>query len=110
MTVRSTRYACQRCTNCCRWPGFVRISDEEISAIAAFLHCSEYEFVQRFTRLRPQRDGLALMDKSDGSCVFLDGKDCTIQPVKPKQCVGFPNEWSFPGWREVCEAVEVQTK
>ena len=101
------RYACQRCTNCCRWPGLVRITERDISAISDFLHCSEYEFIQRFTRLRPQRDGLALQENSDGSCVFLEGKDCRINPVKPDQCAGFPNTWNFPGWREVCEAVPV---
>ena len=29
------------------------------------------------------------------------------EPVKPLQCGGFPNEWNFPGWREVCEAIEI---
>jgi hypothetical protein len=33
--------------------------------------------------------------------------ECRIQPVKPVQCRGFPNEWRFPGWREMCEAIEV---
>ena len=72
------------------------------------LQCSEYEFVQRFTRLRPQRDGLALQENPDGSCVFLEGRNCNIQSVKPDQCAGFPNTWNFPGWREVCEAIPVE--
>lgn len=73
---------------------------------------SEHDFVQRYTRLRPARDGLALIDKGvapDGGynheCIFLEGSNCTIQEVKPTQCAGFPNTWNFPGWREVCEAV-----
>jgi uncharacterized protein len=98
-------YRCQRCTNCCRWPGFVRVGEDEIAAIAGFLGVDEYEFIQRFTRLRPQRDGLALIEKENHECIFLEGRDCTIQPVKPRQCAGFPNTWNFPGWREVCEAV-----
>ena len=101
-------YQCQRCANCCRWPGFVRLDDEDIAAIAGHLALSEHEFIQRFTRLRPQRDGLALIDQPDGACVFLDGRDCRVQPVKPRQCRGFPNAWNFPGWREVCEAIPVQ--
>jgi Fe-S-cluster containining protein len=102
------RYQCQRCTNCCRWPGLVRISDRDISTISRFLQCSEYEFVQRFTRLRPERDGLALQENPDGTCVFLEGRNCRIHPVKPDQCAGFPNTWNFPGWREVCEAIPVE--
>ncbi len=100
-------YACQRCTNCCRWPGFVRIDARDISAISAFLGLSEDGFIQEFTRLRPGRDGLALTDQPDGACIFLDGRDCRIQSVKPGQCRDFPNGWNFPGWREVCEAIEV---
>lgn len=102
-----SHYACQRCTNCCRWPGFVKISPGDIAAIAAHLGISEDALIQGFTRLRPARDGLALTDQPDGACVFLDGRDCRIQAVKPAQCRGFPNTWNFPGWRDVCEAVEV---
>ncbi len=76
-------------------------------AIAAHLGLSEHDFIQRYTRLRPRRDGLALIDKPNGECVFLEGRDCAVQAVKPRQCRGFPNAWNFPGWREVCEAVPV---
>jgi len=102
------KYICQRCTNCCRWPGFVRLTNEDITRIATYLKQSEFRFIQTHTRLRPHRDGLALQDQADGSCVFLNGESCAIHPVKPAQCAGFPNEWRFPGWRSVCQAVEVE--
>jgi Fe-S-cluster containining protein len=102
-------YQCQRCGNCCRWPGFVRLNDADITAISGFLGLDELDFIDRYTRLRPRRDGLALIDKPNGECVFLDGIDCRIQAVKPHQCAGFPNAWNFPGWRDVCEAVEITT-
>jgi Fe-S-cluster containining protein len=101
----SVHYVCQRCTNCCRWPGFVKIENAEIEALAKFFEVTEHDFIQRYTRLRPNRDGLALIDKPTGECVFLDGRDCIVQAVKPAQCNGFPNTWNFPGWRETCEAV-----
>ena len=101
------RYICQRCTNCCRWPGFVKVTEAEITEVAAFLGLEEAAFIEKFTRLRPLRDGLALTEQPDGACIFLDGRDCRIQAVKPGQCSGFPNTWKFPGWREVCEAIEV---
>lgn len=101
------RFACQRCTNCCRWPGFVAITAADISKISTFLKLSEGEFIEHFTRLRANRDGLALTEQPDGACIFLDGRDCSIQPVKPMQCSGFPNTWNFPGWRDVCEAIPV---
>lgn len=106
--MRKVFYECQRCTNCCRWPGFVKLTDADITAIANFLGVTERDFIQTHTRLRPRRDGLALIDKPNGECVFLEGRDCRIQSVKPLQCKGFPNEWNFPGWREVCEAIPVE--
>jgi Fe-S-cluster containining protein len=101
-------YQCQRCSRCCKWPGFVRLTDEDIVRIAEFLKMSEFDFIQRYTRLRPARDGLALIDQPSGDCVFLEGKDCVVNPVKPTQCAGFPNTWNFPGWRDECEAILVE--
>ena len=33
-------FKCLRCGNCCRWPGYVRVNNREIDAIAAFLGIS----------------------------------------------------------------------
>ena len=101
----SIRYVCQRCTNCCRWPGVVQVESDEIATIAAFVGMAEEDFVEHHTRLRPDRRGLSLLEKEDSSCVWLEGRDCRLQAVKPRQCRAFPNEWKFPGWREKCEAV-----
>ena len=101
-------YQCQRCGNCCRWPGDVRLNDDEVSKIAAFLCLPETDFITRYTHLNANRTGLSLIEKPNGECIFLEGKNhCQIQAVKPVQCSGFPNQWSFPGWRDVCEAIEV---
>jgi Fe-S-cluster containining protein len=102
------RYLCQRCGNCCRWPGDVRVTEEEVGRIARFLGLADTVFVERCTRLNANRTGLSIIDKPNGECLFLDGVNvCLIQPVKPGQCSGFPNDWNFPGWREKCEAIEV---
>ncbi len=101
-------YQCQRCTNCCRWPGDVHLTDEDIVAIATFLGLSEYDFVQQHTRVSGRRSDLSLLEHPDGRCVWLEGIDCRLQRVKPAQCRGFPNTWNFPGWRDVCEAIEVE--
>jgi hypothetical protein len=83
------------------------VSPEEIRAIAVFLKIEEDLFIQQYTRLRPNREGLALIDQEDGACFFLKGNDCSLQTVKPQQCQDFPNGWNFPGWRNVCKAIEV---
>jgi hypothetical protein len=96
---------CQRCTACCRWPGQVRLTDPEISRLASFKELPEHDFIQRYTRLRSDRRGLSLLDKPNGECVFLEGDNCAVQPVKPQQCRDFPNLWNFPGAEKSCRAI-----
>ncbi len=98
-------HECQRCTACCRWPGQVRLPGEEITRLANFLGLEEPEFIQRYTRLTRDRLGLALLDKSDGACIFLEGENCAVQSVKPQQCRDFPNLWNFPGFEKTCHAI-----
>ena len=105
----SVTYHCQRCTNCCRWPGDVRLEEDEIPRIAGFLGMSEEDFIRDFTRLRSNRSGLSLIEKENHECIMLVGRSYRIHQVKPAQCAGFPNQWNFPGWREVCEAIPVPT-
>lgn len=83
----------------------MKIGEVEIEAMSRLLGIPEFDFVQEYTRIRPQRDGLALKDKANGACIFLEDGGCRVQAAKPLQCKGFPNTWSFPGWRDVCEAV-----
>jgi uncharacterized protein len=66
---------------------------------------NEHEFIQKYTRLREDRNGLALQEKPNGDCIFLDGNDCSVQPVKPQQCRDFPNLWNFPGFEKQCRAI-----
>jgi len=100
-------YQCQRCGNCCRWPGEVPVSEDEIKKIAAYLDMTFDDFVAKHTDLRLNRTGLTLKEKPNGECEFLNGIDCQINPVKPDQCAGFPNKWNFPGWKKTCEALPV---
>ena len=97
-------FECQRCTACCRWPGEVRLDDQEITRLAALKGLTEFDFIQQFTRLTRDRRGLSLEEKADGECVFLNGNDCSVQTVKPQQCRDFPNLWNFPGFEKICQA------
>ena len=86
----------------------MKITEQETTKIAQFLGLSEQQFIDRYTRLRTDRQGLSIDDRPNGECLFLDGIDCRINPVKPAQCAGFPNKWNFPGWRQVCEAIPIE--
>jgi len=103
-------YQCQRCGNCCRWPGDVCLEEDEIAPIARFVGLPEEAFIKQYTRLRTDRQGLSLTEKPNDECIFLDDNICLIQPVKPRQCREFPNKWNFPGWQNECEAIPVPGK
>ena len=101
------KFSCKRCGACCRWEGAVKVENEEVDAIAAFLNMSVEEFLEHHTRLTPDRRHLSLLEKSNGECEYLvtapDGlPGCAIEPVKPRQCREFPEKWNFPNWRELC--------
>ncbi len=102
-----TWYQCDRCTACCKWPGDVKVEDEEVTAIAKFLEMDEDAFIQRFTRLRMNRNGLSLIERDNDECIMLENDRCLIQEVKPFQCKGFPNRWNFKDWEKVCQAKPV---
>lgn len=97
-------FECQRCGNCCRWGGLVRITPEETDAIAEFLHMAPETFIAQYTILCPDRTGLSLSEKENGVCIFFDEENisCIINPVKPVQCRNFPVHWNFPGWEKEC--------
>ena len=97
-------FVCLRCGACCRIKdGIVRVSDAEITDIAGFLGVSEGEFIANDAELAPDRRGLVLKSRPDGSCIYLtDGNLCRINPVKPRKCRTFPHEWRNPDSGEVC--------
>ena len=67
------------------------------------MRLTEAEFIQGLTRVYGQRNGMALLEQSDGACGFLDsGSNCRIQPFKPHPCSDFPNRWNFPVFEKLC--------
>lgn len=96
---------CQRCNTCCRWPGQVCLRTEEIQQIARYLGSDDWSFIQQYTRLDNNRQGLALVDKENGECIFLGPEGCLIQWVKPQQCRDFPSSWHNPGLENLCAGI-----
>jgi Fe-S-cluster containining protein len=96
-------FRCRGCGECCRWTGFVLLTDDDIAVLAKYLGLSEQVFIEKHTRLAPNRIQLALLDKADGSCQFLEGDRCSIYAARPKQCRTFPFAWRVP---EGCPALD----
>jgi Fe-S-cluster containining protein len=83
------RFECQPgCTRCCEEQGFVYLTEDDITRIAAYVGLSAAEFEKRHVfrtknlrRLRVPRHA---------NCAFLESGGCSIHEVKPMQCRSFP--------------------
>jgi Fe-S-cluster containining protein len=73
-----------------------------VEAIAELLGLDVRAFTDRFTYLLQDRSGLSLVERDDGSCVFLEPDGCRIEAAKPLQCRDFPLRWNEPGWETRC--------
>ena len=103
--MNSITFSCRKCGNCCRAEGYVRVTKDELDAIALALGVEREFLVGEFTRLHPDRMGLSLTERQDGSCVFLQSDcRCAIHEEKPRHCLDFPAKWRFTGYEKVCAA------
>jgi Fe-S-cluster containining protein len=88
------RFECLRCGGCCSgFSGTVRITDDEIHALALRLHLTDAEFRSNFTR-SVGRGVISLIEKENKDCIFFDKEEgCTVYAGRPRQC----RTWPF--WR-----------
>ncbi len=105
--VNPINFSCRCCGACCRIKnGIVRVDDEEISRIADYLNIAENEFIAECTDIAPDRKGLVLKSRQDGSCIYLNADNfCDIHKVKPHKCATFPFEWVNSDSNKVCPAL-----
>ena len=104
-------YVCTGCGNCCRWSGYVRVTEREVDKISDFLGVTPQDFVEKFTQLTEDRRGLSIGERADGACRFLaEDESCMIQKVKPQQCIDFPHKWNFPGFEDECPAIKLKVR
>jgi len=105
-----SQFECLKCGNCCRLPGYVRLREGELEAIAEYMRISVESFTNIYTRLTADRRGLSLIENSKGHCIFLsDASRCCIHDVKPQQCRDFPMKWRFPESENVCKALRAMS-
>ena len=105
------KFQCTGCGKCCTGaPGAVWLKPREIKQIAEYLNISEAQFLEDYTR---DIDGrLSLIEKEHYDCIFLNGKFCSIYPVRPSQCQTFPywpgnleSEHTWNALKQFCEGV-----
>lgn len=92
------RFSCTMCGNCCTGPeGYVLVSDDDVTALAARAGVSREAFVAGFTKQTLR--GLSLAEKQSPAgldCVFLDREQvpgravCGVYEDRPVQCRTWP--------------------
>ncbi|MBY0507408.1 MAG: YkgJ family cysteine cluster protein [Bryobacteraceae bacterium] len=96
--MNGLRFQCQPdCAKCCEMEGYVYLSEDDVTRIAAYLQLPQAAFEERYVyRTRLSR---RLRKPGGGKqCGFLEGKQCRIHAVKPVQCR------LFPFWPELVES------
>lgn len=81
---------CTACANCCRH-SIVRITDEEIAAIASDLGLAVADAEHRYTEPDPEDSSRRILKSTHDGCVFLDGNLCLIYETRPQACRDFPH-------------------
>ncbi len=90
-------FQCRCCGNCCRWPGFVAPTDQELEEAAALLQMDVQSFIDQYTDLSRDRSRLVYKEASDGACIFLTPENrCRIYAARPEHCRTFPYDWDVP--------------
>lgn len=101
-------FECIQCGKCCRWPGFVWLTNEDIERLSENLSNGD---IIDFTDTYVSYDGPRSTEKrpvlrnkpGTEECVFLGNDNrCTIHDIKPEQCKKYPLEYDpeCPGFEE----------
>lgn len=80
---------CVRCGACCRDNAPLKVSKQELEALAA--HTGEsYKKLKRRVRATPKGDGTFRVSRRP--CPFLEGSLCGVHQRRPAACRGYPAE------------------
>lgn len=101
-------FQCQGCHYCCSTePGFVFLSQDDLTRASRYLKLSEDAFIANYCRKVPQGLGfykISLIEKKNYDCIFLTEKGCSIYPARPSQCK------TYPFWPEIMKNEEAWKK
>ena len=95
--MKNSDFTCLRCGQCCRWHGYVQVSEEEVEQIASLTGTDISEFYETMT-VPGDGDDVSLNENEDGSCPFYvpSPPGCRIYGCRPSQCRTYPLEWNNP--------------
>jgi Fe-S-cluster containining protein len=90
-------FRCTACGACCTGaPGYVWVKDADIRRLAKAKGMTPEAFAKLY--VRQVGDRLSLKERSNGDCVMLEGRKCSVYDAKPIACS------TFPFWDDVVES------
>ncbi len=95
---------CKKCQECCKWEGYVYVSQFRIEEISKFLNMPADKIMDDHCELIGKQ--LVLKGHGHEDCVFLGNGGCAIYPVRPMQCRTFPEGWKEGNGAEDCPLVK----
>ncbi len=105
MSLGSGSFTCKRCGACCRVPGYVRVTEADVLALAQALEMTPEAFVEVWTELSPGRTGLVIKSAPEAPCPFLTEDNlCRVHVARPQQCRDYPERWRSEDIEAVCAA------
>lgn len=109
--VEGREFKCTQCGKCCRWPGFVFLTEKDVVRLANRLTNGDVRaFRSDYTSLEGPRKlvkSLVLIDKpgdavGEHACIFLENNKCSVYEDRPQQCKDYPVSYDpeCPGFSE----------
>ena len=110
----SAVFNCRQCGECCQGERGILVTDREALALAEFLGLALADFRRDYLVDTPAGPQVAALN---GACVFLEGGQCRVHPVKPRICRDWPflpallaHADEFEAAKEACPGIEPQTR
>lgn len=108
-------FKCERCGNCCKGDGAVRIGPAEADRMARHLGLPRRKFLKQYARqITPEQWWLINHDNEELWCIFLvrDAEGlygCQVNEAKPDQCRSFPAKWRNSDSLRTCAGLRALT-
>ncbi len=90
---KGLRFECKRCSACCRFePGYVFLSNKDISRLLKALKCTREYFIETYCRIIDINGikRISLKEKSNYDCIFWEDGGCIVYKQRPLQCRSYP--------------------
>ncbi|MEK9658254.1 MAG: YkgJ family cysteine cluster protein [bacterium] len=99
-------FKCQGSGNCCRCPGYVYVTDQELENMAKILDMNPADFRQQYTKTR---SGWTLVSdpRFRPACFLNDQQRCKVYDARPKACRSYPDWPSI--WKDDASVIHEST-